>query len=161
MSLRVILRPSREGTREENAMTHSPRAAGTMLACLLLPALASAQQLYRCGNTFSQTPCASDAAAVRLPPPGGGQAATAGSGGGQACGSAAMSALSRSDGSTLRVDAIEGGTSEVIQYAQQPMISRKYRVKVVSVAPTGVSLGERSMTCFLSEDGQRVLKLTP
>lgn len=141
--------------------SHLRCAASAVLSmsCVLLPASASAQQLYRCGNTFSQTPCAGDAAAVRMPPPGGGQAAAPGAGGGQACESAAIAALSRSDGSALRVDGIEGGRSEVIQYAQQAIVSRKYTVRVSSVAPTGVSLGQRSVTCYLSEDGQRVLKL--
>jgi len=38
-----------------------------LLAMAAFPALASAQQMYRCGSTYSQTPCGPTATATRTP----------------------------------------------------------------------------------------------
>ena len=129
-------------------------------ALVLLPTVSSAQQLYRCGNTFSQTPCAAAASAVRIspaaapePPPG--------PRGKELCSSSAPRLLQLADPGTARVESIVKADSEVIQYAGQPIAARKYVMSINATNAYGVYMGARSYACYLSEDERRILKVAP
>jgi hypothetical protein len=135
------------------------RIACHSIAVLLAAAAlsASAQQMYRCGSTYSQTPCGPTATATRTPadvpadkPDGGAAGAT--------CGTHAARLLDLPDPAALRVVSTSPGRSEVIQYSGQPVVARRYELRVSMVSPAGVWLPARSYSCFLSEDQQRILK---
>jgi hypothetical protein len=121
-----------------------------------LPTSASAQKLYRCGNTFSQTPCGADAAAVRVP---GAAAPTTASGSpGQVCAQQVVASLS-ANGGTARIDSVASAGTEVIQYANQPIAAHLYAVTLTRLDAKGREQGQVSVQCYLSEDDQRVLKV--
>ncbi len=146
-------------------MTNAQHAlVGAALLCAT--GLAGAQTMYRCGNTFSQKPCGDSATTVKVPAnaaPSEASApapAQASGGAGQACSSAAISAASRNDGSKLRVEGIRPAGTGVVQYAGQAVAGRKYVVQLAAVSPTGMPLGQVALTCYLSEDDRRVLRIT-
>jgi hypothetical protein len=109
-----------------------------LLAIAPFPAPAPAQQMYRCGSTYSQTPCSPTATATRtrsdVPPDNAG-----GSQSGAACAASASRA-------------------EVIQYSGQPVVALRYDLSITTVSPAGVWLAARAYSCYLSEDQQRILK---
>lgn len=131
-------------------------------ACLLaaiitLPASAFAQPLYRCGNTYSQTPCAPEAAPKKLPS-GAAPEAAAGLQGKELCSSDGIRQLGLPDPESARIGAVVKGGSEVIQYAGKPTVARKYLVTVNAKNVYGAYDGDRVFHCFLSEDERRILK---
>jgi hypothetical protein len=139
-------------------MTRTLRRASvyaTLLATLL-PGLAGAQQLYRCGNTFSQTPCGSDAATVRVP--GAAVPTSGGNAPGQACAQRVIAATTAQGGSA-RIVGVQTAGTEVIQYAKQSMAAKLYAVQVARVDGQGRDLGQVTVQCYTSEDDQRVLKV--
>jgi len=133
-------------------MTYTPRSA--LLLLCLLPALASAQQLYRCGNTFSQKPCGTDATTVRVP--GAAVPSTGGGSPGQVCGQRVIASMSAQGGSA-QIDSVQTAGTEVIQYAKQSVAAHLYAVTLSRIDSQGRSLGQVTVQCYLSEDDQRVL----
>lgn len=127
------------------------RAAGALLLAAL-PCLAGAQTMYRCGNTFSQTPCGDSAAAVKVP----GTQVTSGAGT-----STPEAVCSRAvlGGGRYRIDTVESGGTDTTAYAGQTVAARLYRVGMTHLDEQGRSMGRTSAVCYLSEDGQRVLKI--
>lgn len=117
---------------------------------------ATAQNLYRCGNTFSQTPCGQDAKAVRTAP----STASAPSviKGKELCESAAPQSLGLKDPESTRFRTVRG-KAEVIQYAGQPVVAVKYAMGVNTRNQYGAYTGEVTYHCFLSEDEQRLLQI--
>lgn len=127
------------------------RAIGALLLAAL-PGLASAQTMYRCGNTFSQKPCGDNAAAVKAP----GTQVTAGAGT-----SAPETVCSRAvlGSGSYRIDSLESGGTDTVAYAGQTVASKLYRVGLTRLDEHGRSMGRTAAICYLSEDGQRVLKI--
>lgn len=127
------------------------RAIGALLLAAL-PSLACAQTMYRCGNTFSQKPCGDNAAAVKVP---GTEVTTA------AGASTPEAVCSRAvlGNSRYRVDNLESGGTDTVAYAGQTMAARLYRVGLTHLDENGRSMGRSTAVCYLSEDGQRVLKI--
>jgi hypothetical protein len=129
--------------------------AAFMIAASAVPV--GAQQLYRCGNTYSQTPCAPGAAAVRGRSDAVADAAP-GLSGADLCSASATSALQLDDsGGTVQVDAVSKAPAEVIQYADKPTATHKY-VVTLKVKPYAAFNGPRTYACNLSEDERRVLR---
>ena len=119
--------------------------------------LADAQQLYRCGNVYSQTPCGPDAATVRARSNPVADAAP-GPRGADLCSATAAQELQIDDSAPMQIGTVTKATAEVIQYADKPTSTRKY---IVNVKPKGAYSaydGPRSFACNLSEDERRVLK---
>lgn len=119
--------------------------------------LACAQQLYKCGNTFSQTPCAPDAvarpvqsSAVPDAPPG--------ITGYELCAAAARKMVKSPEPETARIQPIGERRSEVIQYAGKPMAAHRYDLAVDAKTTYGVFSGLQPYSCWLSEDQRRVLQ---
>ena len=129
-----------------------------LTALLVVPALAEAQQLYRCGNTYSQTPCAAAASAVRIAPVAAPEPAP-GSHGKELCTSSAPRLLGFNDPQSARIESVVKANSEVIQYAGQPMVARKYVLSINATNAYGAYVGARPYACFLSEDEHRILKV--
>jgi hypothetical protein len=128
-----------------------------LLAMAPFPASAPAQQMYRCGSTYSQTPCGPTATATRtrsdVPPDNAG-----GSQAGAACSAQAPHLLNVPDPAALRVLSTSASRAEVIQYSGQPVVALRYDLSITTVSPAGVWLAARAYSCYLSEDQQRILK---
>jgi hypothetical protein len=128
-------------------------AAGLTVAS----SLAGAQTMYRCGNVYSQTPCASDATTVKAR--GTAVADTApGLQGADLCTETAVRELGLDDGAPVRVASVTKAPADVIQYANQPTATRKYLVTIGVKNAAMVYEGPRTYACHLSEDERRVLK---
>ncbi len=123
----------------------------------LASTLAGAQTMYRCGNVYSQTPCASDAATVR--PRANAVADTApGPQGAELCSATAVRELGLDDGAPVQIASVAKAPAEVIQYADKPTATRKYLVNLQVKSALVVYDGPRTYACHLSEDERRVLK---
>ncbi|MEK8031340.1 hypothetical protein AACH06_10975 [Ideonella sp. DXS29W] len=126
----------------------------TLLA--LWPMVGHSQQLYRCGNTFSQTPCGADTATVKVP--GAGVPSSGSQRPGEACAQQAIAATTAQGGSA-RIVGVQTAGTEVIQYAKQPVAAHLYSVQIARVDSQGRDLGQVTVQCYTSEDDQRVLKV--
>lgn len=124
-----------------------------------LHAGAGAQQLYRCGNVFSQTPCAADAAPVRAHGDAVADAAP-GARGAALCEAAAARELQLDPASPVQIDSTTRAPAEVIQYADKPTATRPYII-TLKVKPYVAFDGPRAFTCHLSEDERRILRFQP
>lgn len=119
-----------------------------------------AQTLYRCGNTYSQVPCAPDAVAR----PGRSDAPAEKTGGPQGyelCASHAPTAIDTPEPHSARVQQIGLRKAEVIQYADKPVASHRYDLSVDAKTAYGVFSGPQPYSCWLSEDQRRVLQFAP
>jgi hypothetical protein len=133
------------------------RTALLATALALAATLAGAQTMYRCGNVYSQTPCASDAATVR--PRANAVADTApGPQGAELCSATAARELGLDDGAPVQVASVAKAPAEVIQYADKPTATRKYVVSLKVKSALAVYDGPRTYACHLSEDERRVLQ---
>jgi hypothetical protein len=112
--------------------------------------------MYRCGSTYSQTPCGPTATATRTPSdiP----ADKAAGSQGAACAAQAPHLLNVPDPAALRVLYSSASRAEVIQYSGQPVVALRYDLSISTVSPAGVWLAARAFSCYLSEDQQRILK---
>lgn len=122
----------------------------------LLPCWAHAEQLYRCGNTYSQTPCAADATVKKLPSSAAPDAA-AGLQGEALCATEGVLRMGVPDPEGARIIGVTKLGTEVIQYADKPTAARKFAVRLNPRNAHGGYGGEQVFHCFLSEDGHRVL----
>ena len=128
---------------------------------LLLPCgFAAAQQMYRCGNTFSQTPCGPDAAARTLPSASAPEGAS-GPSGYELCAVAARRLHGGPEPETARIERVGDRRSEVIQFSGQPLAAQRYDLSIDARTTNGVFSGPRLFGCWLSEDQRRVLQLQP
>jgi hypothetical protein len=135
------------------------RALPLSFACLLAwPALGWSQTLYRCGNTYSQTPCAADAASARVSA-GAAPDAAPGLSGKELCINEGLTQLGFPDPYSTRVGAVTRAGSEAISYAGQAVAVRKYHLTVNAKNSAGVFTGDQVYVCYLSEDERRVLKV--
>jgi len=115
-----------------------------------------AEPVYRCGNTYSQTPCAADTAAKKLPSSAAPDA-PAGPQGESLCATEGLSRLGLADPEGARVLGVTRLGTEVIRYADKPTAARKFAVRFNPRNAYGGLAGEQVFHCFLSEDGRRVL----
>ncbi|WP_341887252.1 hypothetical protein [Variovorax sp. YR752] len=121
---------------------------------------AAAQTMYRCGNTYSQTPCAPDA----VPQRGHADAATEKAGGAQGydlCASHAPESVETPEPQSARVQQVGPRKAEVIQYAGQPIAAHRYDLTVDAKTAYGVYSGPRPYACWVSEDQRRILQFAP
>ncbi|MBC7995088.1 MAG: hypothetical protein H7Z15_17805, partial [Rhizobacter sp.] len=116
------------------------------------------QQLYRCGNTYSQTPCAPDAASARISA-GAAPAPAPGAVGKDVCATDGVARMNFPDPESTRIRSVTKAGAEVIQYAGKPMAARKYQLAINTKDHAGAYTGDRVYLCYLSEDERRVLKV--
>jgi hypothetical protein len=130
----------------------------TLVAATLGAGAADAQTLYRCGNTYSQTPCAADAASARVPSSAAPDPAS-GTAGQELCATDGLAQLAFPDPESTRIRSVNRAGTEVIQYAGKSVVARRYNLLVNTRNVQGAYTGERVYPCYLSEDERRVLKV--
>lgn len=137
-------------------------AASLLAAC----AAAGAQTMYRCGNTFSQTPCGSDAKAGVTPrgENGGGAASTADAGAARPRAQPCLAELAQRVGvegpGALKIGRMEGPKVEAIDVKGEKLVVRTYEFTALTRNAYGGQTPAASFTCHLSEDEQRVVRLS-
>jgi hypothetical protein len=116
-----------------------------------------AQTMYRCGNTYSQTPCSADAKAAKVSP---GEAPdkAARLQGYELCAAAAPGKAATPEPESARVQPLGQRVSEVIQYAGQPLSTHRYDLTVDAKSQYGVYTGPVAYSCWVSEDQARILQ---
>lgn len=140
-----------------------PSAARCGAVVLLMAAGASgaaAQTMYRCGNTYSQTPCAPQA----VPQRGHADAPAEKAGGAQGydlCASRAPESVQTPEPQSARVQQVGLRKAEVIQYAGKPIAAHRYDLTVDAKTGYGVYSGPQPYSCWVSEDQRRVLQFAP
>ena len=134
-----------------------PLALGLAALCTW-PTPGAAQQLYRCGNTYSQTPCAPDATPARISA-GAAPEQAPGASGKDLCASEGVAQLRFPDPESTRIQSVAKSGAEVIQYAGKPIAARKYKLTLNTKNAAGAYTGDRVYVCYLSEDERRVLKV--
>jgi hypothetical protein len=117
------------------------------------------QKLYRCGNSFSQTPCGADAVAVGKTKPASTSPVST-TQGAIVCAKAVQHKLDLPPGHTAAVEYSKRGPAETITYADQPIVTRTVNVTVVVRNAMGANVGQTNAMCNVSEDEQRVLKMS-
>jgi hypothetical protein len=130
-----------------------------LLSCLvLLPwaAGSQAQTLYRCGNTFSQVPCAADAASARVS-----SHTPDARPGREVCTTEGVARLGLPDPEGVKIVSVQRGGAEVIQFAGKSLVARRYDLALNPRNAYGAYTGVQHYACYLSEDEQRVLKVDP
>jgi hypothetical protein len=131
----------------------------TLFALPLLgsPAFEAHAQVYRCGSTYSQTPCAPDATAKNIRP---GAAVTRGPGmwGYELCAARAPSETGSPEPETARVRQVGDRRIEVIQFAGRPVAAHRYDLHVQAKTANGVYGAPVIYSCWLSEDQARLLE---
>ncbi len=135
----------------------SPSALAVFALCAW-PMATLSQQLYRCGNTYSQTPCAPDAAPARISA-GAAPEQAAGSSGKELCATEGVALMGFPDPQSTRVQSVSKSGAEAIQYAGKPIAARKYQITLNTKNEVGAYSGDRVYVCYLSEDERRVLKV--
>jgi hypothetical protein len=117
---------------------------------------ACAQQMYKCGSTFSQTPCGPGATAKTLPS-GAVAQSPPGLSGFELC-AAAAGKFSGPEPESARIQPLGERKSEIIQYAGKAMATHRYDLGIDAKTQYGVYSGVRPYSCWLSEDQRRVLQ---
>lgn len=129
-------------------------AAALLLAC----SAAGAQQVYRCGNTYSQKPCDANAAPAQVyrdtaasPPPGGG--------GQEQCGRAALKASGQPREGEVALQSVSPAAADTLKVGAETIEVRRHDVTLVQRNAKGDEVDRRTMRCVTSYDGARVLRL--
>jgi hypothetical protein len=138
----------------------SPRSLGQLLLSLCALALpAHAQQMYKCGNTYSQTPCSPEAKVTRLFQ-GDSPAKASKLQGYELCAAAAPGKTSSPEPESARVQPLGQRVSEVIQFSGQALSAHRYDLSVDSKTKFGVYSGPVAYSCWVSEDQARILRFS-
>jgi hypothetical protein len=119
---------------------------------------ASAQTLYRCGNEFSQTPCSKDAAASRLRSSAAPDRPATPSGK-DLCIAQASKQLGFAEPQPELFDNVSKAPAQVIQYAGTPIAAKTYVLQSRGRVHQNMLVPALSLTCYLSDDEQRLLRL--
>jgi hypothetical protein len=67
--------------------------------------------------------------------------------------------LTFKDPESARVGKVTGGKMEVIEFSGTKIAARRFDVPVNAKNALGGYVGEKTVVCFTSEDGQRILKV--
>lgn len=113
----------------------------------------AAEKVYRCGDTFSQVPCAPDAKELNVRADGS-KAPTS-----SACVDQLRQEFGASDPGSLRITASSDGKLAPFEYAGTKILARHYQFSVVSRLPNGGYQTVGRYACVTSDDGFRVLSL--
>lgn len=129
---------------------------GLLFLCVLPAAtqpVEAADKVYRCGDTFSQVPCAPDAKELNVRADGS-KAPTSG-----ICGERLRGELGVTDADSLRITASSDGKLAPFEYTGKKILARHYQLSVASRQPSGAYQPAGRYACITSEDGFRVLSL--
>lgn len=139
---------------------HSIAAAG-LVALSLVAAHASAQPLYRCGNTYSQIPCAGAEQPPRRVYADPVAEPASGPAGSELCEAEANRVISALDPNGVRIRFAAASRAAVIRYAGQPLPVRRHALTIEVRGPDGLFTAPQPWACDLSEDRRRVLRFAP
>lgn len=119
---------------------------------------AMAQQMYRCGNAYSQSPCDKAAEPAKItrdsrstPQPG--------LTGKELCKAVIPRAVPLKDPYSARVETIGEPFPEVIKVAGEPIMAQRYDVAMNAKNSFGAYTGSKLYLCYLSEDKTRLLHI--
>ncbi len=121
-------------------------------------------QVYKCGNTFSDKPCGTNAVKVRNASEGSSAGPSGEANGGlpdyvTTCLNAIRAQVSFVDKEALRVDS-HSKKWENFEYADKAMSGQKVTLTVNAMGAAGAYTGARNYSCYMSEDARRVLKVS-
>jgi hypothetical protein len=141
-------------------MTVATRILFAAGAAALLATASHAQTLYRCGSTFSQVPCAADAASMQTRADRVADAPAAAHGA-DLCTAAAPTMLALVDPYSAQIESVQRGPAESIMYGNRPTTAHTYVMMINAKNQYGAYNGTRAYACHLSEDELRVLDVVP
>jgi hypothetical protein len=141
------------------------RVCPLLAALCIWPASALTQQMYRCGNTFSQQPCGPDATAIKsqgvLQPP-----APDVHGHGEKvermkalCREALIRVPAWKDRDSLKIGPVHRGSAEVRTIGGSPQVVRTYATTINSKNSYGAYEGEKAAACYVNEHETKVLDI--
>jgi hypothetical protein len=148
---------SNSSLAEGTAMTLKTIAA-FILCCASMSV--GAQQLYKCGNTYSQTPCGADAQQKKVfsaapdAPAGTGGANLSGY---DLCVARATDKIRGPNPDAIRVQPVGTRVAEVTTHAGQSVMAHRYQFDVQILQNSGVYGPPVRWSCWVSEDQRRVL----
>ncbi len=121
-------------------------------------------QVYKCGSTFSDRPCGTNATKISGAGASNSTDSTATVGEGlpeyvTICLNAIRAQVNFVDREALRVDG-HSKKWETFQYADRPMAGQKVTLSINAMGPNGSYTGARNYTCYMSEDARRVLRVS-
>lgn len=131
-----------------------------MLICSFLvmcSQFVTAGTAYRCGNTFSQTPCGENAKEQTL---NSGSAANS-SDFISVCLTAAKELIQFKDPESLRVESSSKPVAKVIDYADAKLMAYEVTININGKNSYGGYSGAEPYICYLSQDKKRVLQIFP
>lgn len=122
---------------------------------------ASAQALYRCGNTYSQTPCAGAEQPPRRVYADPVAEPASGAAGSELCDAEAQRVVGASDPNGVRIRFAAASRAEVITFAGRPLAVRRHALTIEVRGADGLFTAPQPWACDLSEDRRRVLRFAP
>lgn len=117
-----------------------------------------AQQVYKCGTIYSQIPCDKTAEMVKITRDSRTPTQTDFNGK-ELCKIAVPRLASLKDPDSAKVEFVSASESEVIRYAGEPIVARKYSVLMNAKNSYGAYTGAKAYSCYLSEDRTRILSV--
>lgn len=136
------------------------RIALTLAVAFALAHTCHAQQMYRCGNTYSQKPCATDAKPVQLHSDAAADRSP-GLKGYDLCAATAPSRVDTPEPETAVVQPLGPRKFEVIKFADQPLATHRFDLSVNVKTTYGVRSGPQAYSCWTSEDEAKILQFQP
>lgn len=112
---------------------------------------------YRCGNTFSQTPCGENAKKQTL----NSESAANSSDFISVCLSKAKELIQFKDSESLRVESSSKPVAKVIEYADAKLMAYEVTININGKNSYGGYGGAEPYICHLSQDKKRVLNIFP
>lgn len=136
-------------------------AAGLALFALAGPESVGSQTMYRCGNTFSQTPCGENSTTSTIPKSG--RSTTVADHQARVldmkmrCAALVKGLPAWKDPSSVRMDGIYRGKAEVRQVHGQPLVVIPYYAMADGKNSYGAYPGQRPYACYANEAETRII----
>lgn len=137
------------------------RSARTALAAgLALAAVTAghAQALYKCGNTYTQTPCEYQGRPARINADAQ-PTAPAAPHGRELCRAAVTSAVPPIEPQRSAIDRVGAPVPDLLRIGDQVIEARRIDVFINAGTPQGAAAGLTPYRCYLSTDEKRLLRL--
>lgn len=134
---------------------------GVTLAAAGASAGANAQTLYRCGNSYSQIPCAGAEQPPRRVYADPVAEPASGPAGSELCEAEAQRVVGALDPNGVRIRFPAASRAEVITFAGRPLPVRRHVLTIEVRGADGLFTTPQPWACDLSEDRRRVLRFAP
>ena len=127
------------------------------LVCALCAPVGSGA-VYRCGNTFSNVPCAEDAKPMKGLAAGGGQAAT-GMDVSAVCFNAIKNKVAAKDPDALKLASASTAKPDIVEFQGKRLMGYTSTLEVSERQANGAYADPKPYFCATSDDRQRVLQI--